>query len=137
MVITIILLIFFWSYNIETIVLTGLFFTHSQPCSLVKERRFCYATTSFLKMTSEKQAQKFHNYTDHVSLPKSCFSASDWLKKCFNQSEALLTCHHCGISALVFQTSFAVKPVMASCNIGSFLRLSNMLSCCEHRCVTS
>ena len=72
-----------------------------------------------------------------MSLSKSCFSASDWLKRCFNQSQALLTCHQCGISAVVSQTSFVVKPVITSCNVASFLKLSNMLSCCEHICVTS
>ena len=39
-------------------------------------------------MMSEKQQQKFH--TDDGSLSKSGTSASDWLKICFIQSEALL-----------------------------------------------
>ena len=62
--------------------MTGLCFTHSQTCSLIKQWTFGYATTGFLN--------SIITGTDHVSLPKSCFSASDWLKRCFNQSEALL-----------------------------------------------
>ena len=46
---------------------------------------------------------------------------------CFNQSEALpiwvVTRHQCGISAVVPQTSFGGKPVLASWKVGCFHRL--------------
>ena len=51
----------------------------------------------------------------------------------FNQSKALPRSgvairHQYGISALVSQTSFAGKPVVASRNIGCFLRLGGLKS---------
>ena len=117
--------------------MTGLFSLIFQTCSLIKQRTFLLCHHWFPQNDFLETSTEIPYYTDHVSLSKSCFSASDWLKRCFNQSQALLTCHQCGISAVVSQTSFVVKPVITSCNVASFLKLSNMLSCCEHRCVTS
>ena len=53
-------------------------------------------------------------------------SASDWLKR-HDQSITqicLVTRHQYGISALVSQTSFRGKPVVASQNVGCFLMLT-------------
>ena len=73
-------------------------------CVKLKLNMCCWSSFSFIlqdiflfyllcgwfprKMMSEKQQQKFH--TDDGSLSKSGTSASDWLKICFIQSEALL-----------------------------------------------
>ena len=62
------------------------------------------------QMTSEKRAQKFH--TDDVSLPRSRYSAFDWLKKILHAARPIrstsqvwvVTRHQNGISALVSQT---------------------------------
>ena len=53
-------------------------------------------------------------------------SASDW--PCFKQSEAIpwiwvVTRHQYGISAIVYQMCLPGKPVVASQNVGRFLRL--------------
>ena len=78
------------------------------------------------KLTSGKQAQKFH--TDDVSLPVLA-SASHWSCSMGNllQPSRITTqtwvvmFHQYGISALVSQTS----PVVASQNVGHFLRPLN------------
>ena len=81
------------------------------------------------KMTSEKRVQKFH--TDDASLARS--------GKCFWLAENLLppirgttqiwgaTRHQYGISALVSQTSFGGKTVVASLNVDCFRRLLSRL----------
>ena len=58
-------------------------------------------------------------------------SASDWLNQISHAKRpmrsttqiCIVTRHQYGISALVSQTSFGVKPVVASPNVGCFLRL--------------
>ena len=58
-------------------------------------------------------------------------SAPDWLKQIFLATRSIssttqfwvVTCHQYGISALVSQTRFTAKPMMASQNVGCFLRL--------------
>ena len=80
------------------------------------------------QMTSEKRAQKFQN--DDASLPSS--SASNWLNQNSHAARPIrsttqiwvVTRHQNGISALVSQMSFGRKPVVASPNVGCFLRLN-------------
>ena len=80
------------------------------------------------EMTSEEWHQKF--CSDDVSVPRSrwCF----WLVKAkffrgtTNQKhhhDLVVTRHQYGISALISQTSFCGNPVVASQNVGCFLRL--------------
>ena len=70
-------------------------------------------------MTSENRAQKLH--TDDVSLPRSgwCF----WLVVPRGTRIWVVMRHQYGTSALVSQTSFRGKPLIASRNVaGCFLR---------------
>ena len=63
-------------------------------------------------------------------------SASDWLNQISHASRPIrsttkiwvVTRHQYGISALVSQTSFGGKPVVASPNVGCFLRLLGIYS---------
>ena len=65
-------------------------------------------------------------YWWRVTTQSWVLSASDWLKR-HDQSITqicVVTRHQYGISALVSQTSFRGKPVVASQNVGCFLMLT-------------
>ena len=58
-------------------------------------------------------------------------SASDWLKSCFNQSEALPRSRECRDISVVFlcpflRRHFAGKPVVASRNVGCFFQACSL-----------
>ena len=81
-------------------------------------------------MTSEKRAQKFH--TDDASLPRSGYSASNWLNQISHAARPIIgttqirvaTRHQYGISALVSQTSIGGETSggVAKCRLFSQAR---------------
>ena len=91
---------------------------------------FCDATTAWF--SRERRLRNEHkNFKVITYHYPDLGSASNWLKQISLAARpirsttqiCLVTGHQYGISAFVFQTSFGGKPVVASPNVGRFLRL--------------
>ena len=78
------------------------------------------------EMRSEERGQKFH--TDDVSLVRSGYGASDWLKQISPAARPIRSAtqiwvvprHQCGISALVLRTLFFGESSDSVANFGRF-----------------